>query len=329
MMTWEGSTDCGMKLIRTEDAVGNVICHDMTQIIKGKVKDAVYVWEESDSMMHENEAAEVLREICCGEHIGYTPVKEGKIEFISDYDGLLKIKSEKLIAVNSYGQMMVAVRHGDSPVRKGDRIGGTRVIPLVIERKKMEGVRTLVGHEPLLSVHPYRSRPVGIVTTGNELYYGRIEDSFSSVLVEKMRDFGCPVVSQIVTDDQSGNIERAIKETLAAGAGMVLCTGGMSVDPDDNTPLAIKNVCKDIVVYGVPVLPGAMFMLAYYGEDHIPVLGLPGCVMYSERTVLDLVLPRIMADEMLTEEDFYILGEGGFCLNCEVCTFPNCGFGKK
>jgi hypothetical protein len=71
-----------------------------------------------------------------------------------------------------------------------------------------------------------------------------------------------------------------------------------------------------------------MFMLSYYGEKNIPVLGLPGCVMYAKRTIFDIVLPRILTGEILSREDFDRLGEGGLCLNCDVCTFPNCGFGK-
>jgi molybdopterin biosynthesis enzyme len=100
----------------------------------------------------------------------------------------------------------------------------------------------------------------------------------------------------------------------------------MSVDPDDKTPLAIKNTGADIVSYGAPVLPGAMFLLAYKGNAAI--MGLPGCVMYAKRTIFDLVLPRIMADDPVTNDDLARLGNGGLCLNCPICTFPNCGFGK-
>lgn len=109
---------------------------------------------------------------------------------------------------------------------------------------------------------------------------------------------------------------------------MIICTGGMSVDPDDRTPYAISRVADRVVTYGAPILPGAMFMLAYKGENNIPIMGLPGCVMYAKRTIFDLVLPRVMAGEVLRRSDIDGLGEGGLCLNCKVCTFPNCGFGK-
>ena len=340
-----------MKLMKTEDAVGQVLCHDITQIIKGVTKDAVfrkghiiteedipvllsvgkdnvYIWENDDSMMHENEAAEVLCAICKGSNMSRGSVKEGKIELSAECDGVLKINREKLKAVNSFGQMMIAARHGDFQVRKGDKLAGTRIIPLVIEKEKMEKVKALCGDEPIMKVVPYRSRRVGIVTTGNEVFYGRIKDTFTPVVQEKVEFFGAEVIGHKITNDDNENIEKCIRELLDEGCDMILCTGGMSVDPDDKTPLAIRNVCGSVVTYGAPVLPGAMFLLAYYGENNIPVMGLPGCVMYAKRTIFDLVLPRIMTGEILEKDDFDRLGEGGLCLNCDICTFPNCGFGK-
>ena len=160
------------------------------------------------------------------------------------------------------------------------------------------------------------------------MFYGRIEDTFTPVVEEKLQEYGAQVIRHEITNDDNERIEEAVRRMLDEGCDLILCTGGMSVDPDDKTPLAIRNVCGSVVSYGAPVLPGAMFLLAYYGESKIPVLGLPGCVMYAKRTIFDLVLPRIMAGEILQKEDIDSLGEGGYCLNCEVCHFPNCGFGK-
>ena len=340
-----------MKLMKTEDAVGQVICHDITQIIKGVTKDAVfrkghiikeedipvllsvgkdhvYVWENDETMMHENDAAEVLCAICKGENMSRGEVKEGKIELTAECDGILRINREKLLAVNSFGQMMIATRHGDFPVKKGAKLAGTRIIPLVIEKEKMEQVKEAAGGEPILKVEPFIFRRAGIVSTGNEVFYGRIKDEFTPVVREKLEEYGAEVAGIKVSDDNNENIERCIREFLEEGCDLVVCTGGMSVDPDDRTPLAIRNVCGGAVTYGAPVLPGAMFMLAYYGENNIPVMGLPGCVMYARRTIFDIVLPRVMTGEILEKKDFDILGEGGLCLNCKVCTFPNCGFGK-
>ena len=166
------------------------------------------------------------------------------------------------------------------------------------------------------------------VNTGNEVFYGRIKDTFTPVIIEKLKEYGAEVVGRVVSDDNHEHITAAIQKFLDEGVDMVLCTGGMSVDPDDRTPFAIKNTGAEIVTYGAPVLPGAMFLLSYYGEKKRPVIGLPGCVMYAKRTIFDLVLPRIVAGEILKKADIDTLGEGGLCLNCPVCTFPNCGFGK-
>lgn len=339
-----------MKLMRTEDAVGQILCHDITQIIKGVTKDAVfrkghvireedipvllsvgkenvYIWENDENMLHENDAAQVLYEICKGEHMHPTPVKEGKIELVADIDGLLKADDAKMRLVNGFGQMMIASRHGNFTVHRGDKLAGTRIIPLVIEKEKMEKVKKICGDEPILQLLPFVHKKVGIVTTGSEVYYHRIKDEFTPVILDKLAEFDTEVIGQILCDDDHEKITAAILTHIENGADMVICTGGMSVDPDDRTPLAIKNTGARIVSYGAPVLPGAMFLLSYYKET-IPVVGLPGCVMYAKRTIFDLILPRLMADDPVTADELAALGQGGLCLNCDVCTFPNCGFGK-
>ncbi|MBO4981198.1 MAG: molybdopterin-binding protein [Lachnospiraceae bacterium] len=342
-----------MKLIRTEDAVGQVLCHDITQIIPGVVKDAVfrkghivtkedipvllsvgkehlYVWEKKEGILHEDEAAEILRDICLNENMTAADPKEGKIEIRAAADGLLKIDTERLHAVNGLGEMMIATVHGNFPVKAGDKIAATRIIPLVIEQEKMDRAKEAAGEKPLLAILPFRHTRVGIVTTGSEVFKGRIEDAFGPAIRRKLSEYDTEVMGQKILDDSREDIVQAIRSFIEEGADLVLCTGGMSVDPDDRTPGAIKATGARIVSYGAPVLPGAMFLLAYYEEAgrQIPILGLPGCVMYAGRTIFDLVLPRVLAGEILTQEDLISYGEGGLCLNCEVCHFPNCGFGK-
>ncbi len=342
-----------MKLIKTEESVGHVLCQDITQIIRGVTKDAVfrkghvvteedipvllsvgkehlYVWENDETMLHENDAAQVLYEICKGDHMHGTDVKEGKIELIAEVDGILKINKERLLAVNSFEQMMIAARHGNTPVKCGDKLAGTRIIPLVIEKEKMEQVKHVGNEEPIFTILPYQKKKVGIVTTGSEVFKGRIKDTFGPVIKDKLSEFPTEILGQTYVDDEKAHITEAVLDYIEKGADMIVCTGGMSVDPDDCTPGAIANTGARVVSYGAPVLPGAMMMLAYYEKDgkQIPIMGLPGCVMYAKRTIFDLVLPRAMADDIMTREDICVLGEGGLCLNCDVCTFPNCGFGK-
>ena len=260
-------------------------------------------------------------------------VKEGKIELTADTDGLLKVDREKLDQVNGLGQFVIASRHGNFPVKKGDKIAGMRVVPLVIEEEKMERVKEICGQESIFSLLPFRKMKAGIVTTGSEVYHGRIKDQFTPVVKEKLLEYGMEVPGNILCSDDASMVEDAINEWIEKGMDLVVCTGGMSVDPDDRTPLAIKNTGSRIVSYGAPVLPGAMFLLSYYekgreGKAPVAVMGLPGCVMYAKRTIFDLVLPRVMADDPVTAEELAALGQGGLCLNCPVCTFPNCGFGK-
>lgn len=336
-----------MKLIKTEDAVGHVLCHDITQIVKDVKKDAVfrkghivteadiplllsigkenlYVWEQDETMLHEDSAAEILRDICIGPGMHATDPKEGKIDLIADCNGLLKINRPHLLSVNRLGEMMIASRHGDTAVKTGDKIAGMRVIPLVIEKQKMEAVKAFTG---IFEIKPFLKKRAAIITTGSEVYKGRITDTFTPVVEGKLTEFGVEIIGKRLCSDDPEMITAAIKEFLSQGADLILCTGGMSVDPDDKTPLAIKNTGAQIISYGAPVLPGAMFLLAY-DESGVPIMGLPGCVMYAKRTIFDLVLPRIMADERITAEILAEFGEGGLCLNCDICTYPNCGFGK-
>lgn len=338
-----------MQLVKTEDAVGMVLCHDITQIIKGVTKDAVfrkghiiqpedipvllsvgkdniYVWENDDSMLHEDEAAEILRDMCMNDGMSASKPKEGKIELTAERDGLFLVDRERLRAVNSFGRMMIATRPGGVAVKAGDKLCGTRIIPLVIEKEAMAQAKAVAGDTPLLRLAEIKPKRFGLVTTGNEVYYGRIEDTFTPVIVEKLAQFGCEMAAHEVSNDDHEKITGIINKMLADGVDMVLCTGGMSVDPDDKTPLAIKNTGANIVSYGAPVLPGAMFLLAYTADGR-PICGLPGCVMYAKRTIFDLLLPRLLADDAITAEDIARLGEGGLCLGCAECHWPNCGFG--
>lgn len=341
-----------MKLIDTKDAVGHILCHDLTRIVPGEMKDAqfrkghvvteadipmllsmgkdhLYVWEVDENTLHENEAADRLAALCESAHMRRGDVKEGKIELFATEDGVFQADVARLDALNALEDVMVATRHTNTAVKAGDKLCGTRVIPLVIDKRRLEEAEVLVGKEPLLKLTPFRKGlKAGIVTTGSEVFYGRIEDKFTPVVERKLAAFGVAVTEKRLSDDQSANIVAAIDSVRMAGVDIVLCTGGMSVDPDDRTPGAIRESGANIVTYGAPVLPGAMFLLGYY-DDGVPVMGLPGCVMYANASIFDIVLPRIVAGIPITRSDLTRLGNGGLCLNCAVCTYPNCGYGKE
>lgn len=339
-----------MRLIRTQDAVGQVLCHDMTQIIPGQYKDArfrkghvvreedipillsmgkenLYVWEMQPGMVHENDAAERLCALCEGGHMIRGQVKEGKLELTASIDGLFQVDGERLNQINLLDDIMIATRHGGTAVRKGDKLCGTRVIPLVIAEEKLRRAEEIGGNVPLLSLLPWKLKTAAVIATGSEIAAGRIADAFTPVVIRKLSAFGVETVRTAQPGDDMAAITREILAAKAGGAGSILCTGGMSVDPDDRTPGAIKASGAHIVAYGAPVLPGAMFLLGYF-EDGTPVMGLPGCVMYAKSTIFDLVLPRIIAGVPITRAEIAGMGEGGLCLGCGTCTYPNCGFGK-
>ena len=339
-----------MKCIRTEDAVGHVLCHDMTQIIpgvskgprfrKGHIvteedipvllsmgKENLFVWELEPGFVHENDAAERLAALCGRENMAWSETKEGKIELKSEIDGVFLVDSERLFAVNSVDELMIATRRGGGRVRSGDKLAGTRVIPLVIREEKLLAAEQAAGDAPLLAVRPFTLRTAAVITTGSEVAKGRIPDSFTSVVERKLADFGIRMTEHVLVEDGLENVRAAIERMKQTPVDMILCTGGMSVDPDDSTPGAIKASGADIVTYGAPVLPGAMFLLGYYADGR-PIMGLPGCVMYAKATIFDLVLPRIAAGVRLKKRDFTAFGEGGLCLGCDSCTYPHCGFGR-
>lgn len=339
-----------MKTVRVEEAIGMILAHDMTEIIPGKSKGAAFkkghVIKEEDiprllrmgkehigiiqfkeGDVHENDAAIRMAKAAVGQGIEFTEPSEGKVSLKAKQSGLLKINYKALYEINSIEEIMIATLHTDIMIESGKVVGGTRIIPLMTANQKIEEVESICKENyPIIQVLPLKKMKIGIVTTGSEVYHKRIPDKFGPVIRNKFQELGCEVIDQIFANDDADMIAESIGQLIDKGAEFITCTGGMSVDPDDVTPLGIRKTGAEVVTYGAPILPGAMFMLAY--KNNIPIVGLPGCVMYSKRTIFDLTIPRLVAGEKLTREDIIRLGHGGLCSSCEVCTFPNCGFGK-
>ncbi|MEG2740586.1 molybdopterin-binding protein [Clostridium sp.] len=338
-----------MKKIKTVDAVGQILCHDITKIVPGEFKgiafkkghivkkediqvllslgkDNLYIWEKTEGMIHENDGAIFLKDIASGDNLEFSEIKEGKIDFIAAVDGLLKIDVDTLFKLNCIDDIMMATLHNNYEVKKGLKVAGTRVIPLLIEKEKLEEAKKVVGNKKIVNIVPFKPKKVGIVTTGNEIFHKRIVDKFGPVIKDKLSKYNCEVIGQTICPDDTDVIKGAIKEFINQGAELICCTGGMSVDPDDVTPSAIIEAGSKLVTYGSPILPGAMFLLAYNGE--VTIMGIPGCAMYNKTTVFDVILPRILIDEKLTKLDIAAYGHGGLCMNCDICTYPACNFAK-
>ena len=200
-----------------------------------------------EGILHENDAALRMCTMCLSDGMTSSEVKEGKIEISSSVEGLFVVDSKRLNEINAIDELMIATRHGNTLVKPGDKLCGTRVIPLVIEEEKIKRAESIVGETPILSVLPLKLKTAGIITTGSEVYHGRIEDSFTPVVKKKLAYVGIETVKHVMLDDGIDNIVTAINEMREAGVDVIICTGGMSVDPDDNTPGAIKKAGAEIV----------------------------------------------------------------------------------
>ena len=340
-----------MKSIPVEKAVGLIICHDITEIVPGEHKRAafkrghvvteediphllrlgkenLFVWsEEASGQVHEDDAARRLAKAIAGPGVSYGEPAEGRINLKADYQGLFTMELDLLEALNDIPDVTVATTHNLREVQAGQALAGTRVIPLCVAEESLAGVEALARERgPLLKVLPLIRHKIGVVTTGSEVFHGRIKDGFTPVLEKKFAAWGSEIIFHTTVPDEPAGTAQAIREALDKGATMVTVTGGMSVDPDDKTPAAIRAVSGEVVTYGTPVFPGAMFMLGYRGA--VPILGLPGCVMYNRASIFDLITPRLLAGQRLTRRDFTRLGHGGYCEQCPDCHFPNCSFGR-
>jgi len=339
-----------MKVVPVQESVGMVLGHDVTRIVPGKFKgrafkkghiiqpedipelleigkEHVYVLELQDGFLHENEAAERIAQAAAGQGIEITEPVEGRVNMVAAYRGLLKVNVDALYHINSIEEMAFGTLHTNQQVTRKRTVAGTRIIPLLIEEEKIQKVEAICGrNHPVIQVKPFLRFRVGLVITGSEVYHGRIEDKFGPVVKAKFSDLGSRVLREVLVSDSVSLTAKAIQELIDEGVEMVAVTGGMSVDPDDQTPAGIRAAGGNVITYGSPIFPGAMFMLAYIGD--VPIVGLPGCVMYYKASVFDLVVPRLLAGEAVTRADIVALGHGGFCASCPECRYPICPFGK-
>jgi molybdenum cofactor synthesis domain-containing protein len=337
-----------IRKVRVEEAAGMVLGHDMTKIVPGEYKgpafkkghiirpediphlkeigkEHIYLIELAPGQVHENEAVTRIARAVAGPGIALAEPSEGRVNLRAAADGLLKVDRDKTAAVNSIEHAVLSTLHGNLPVKAGDLVAAVKVVPLVVDEAMVAAVERLAAGG-LVSVLPMRGLKVAAVITGNEVFHGRIQDRFAPVFAAKAAQYGAVLLGVTYRPDDPEQIKQAILAFRDQGADVIVASGGMSVDPDDVTPDAIRATGAAVVSYGTPVLPGAMFMLAYLGN--VAIMGMPACGMYAKTTVFDLILPRVLAGERLRKEDIAALGYGGLCLSCRECTHPHCPFGK-
>lgn len=337
-----------MKKIKVQDAIGMTLCHDITAMVDGfkgaafkrghvitqedipKLLDIgkqhVFIWEENAGEIHEEDAARRLSQMTTVNGAHYGSISEGKVQLFADQDGMFRVDKALLAAVNRIGDITITTLPDHYPVKAGDRLASMRIVPLVTEERQIAEAEALCADKQLYDLRPFKPLKVGIIITGSEIYHGRIKDKFERVARAKLAHYPAEILGVHVCDDELDMIVGAGRTLLAEGAELLIFSGGMSVDPDDLTPSAIREMGAEIVSYGVPSQPGNMTLVAYL--DQAALLGVPGAAISRPTTMFDVLLPQIFCGDPLTKDDLIRLGEGGLCQMCDNCHFPNCTFGR-
>lgn len=337
-----------MKKVNVEDAIGMELCHDITAIrdgFKGAEfkrghiiteedlprllnlgKKQIFVWEENAGEIHEEECAERLAKATALEGAHFEGPSEGKVILKADCKGMFRVNRELLRKINSIGDITYVTVPDHYPVEPGARLASVRIVPLVTKEEQILQAEELCAKEKLFDLRPYKPMKTGIIITGSEIYNGRIKDKFEPVIRKKLENYPAEILGVTICDDDLDMILEASEKFMAQGADLLIYSGGMSVDPDDLTPTAMRQLCDDFVTQGVPSQPGNMTTIAY--KKDVTLIGVPSAAISSPITVLDAVLPQIFAGDKFTKEELVALGEGGLCQQCEVCHFPCCPYGK-
>lgn len=337
-----------MKKVKVQDAIGMTLCHDITAMVDGfkgaafkrghvitqedipKLlnigKQHVFIWEENAGEIHEEDAARRLNQMTTVNGAHYGSISEGKVQMFADQDGMFRVDKALLAAVNRIGDITITTLPDHYPVKAGDHLASMRIVPLVTEERQIAEAEALCADKQLYDLRPFKPLKVGIIITGSEIYHGRIKDKFERVARAKLAHYPAEILGVHVCDDELDMIVGAGRALLAEGAELLIFSGGMSVDPDDLTPSAIREMGAEIISYGVPSQPGNMTLVAYL--DQAALLGVPGAAISRPTTIFDVLLPQIFCGDPLTKDDLIRLGEGGLCQMCDNCHFPNCTFGR-
>ncbi|MCI3922652.1 molybdopterin-binding protein [Paenibacillus sp. TRM 82003] len=329
-----------MKEVKVQDAIGLRLGHDLTRIVPGEFKgqafrkghiieeadipllldigkEHIYILDVPEGWVHEEDAALRMAAATAGEHIEPTEPREGKVTLKATAHGIAKIDETFVHMANDIEHVVFSTILSNAVVLPGTPLAATRVVPLVVEESTVDRFETVAQQHryrtngaPIIDVLPFRALKAGVITTGSEVFTGRIDDKFGPVLRDKLIALGSEVVEQRFSPDDADSIVEHIRYFEALQVDLILVTGGMSVDPDDRTPGAIKQAGADIVSYGTPMLPGSMLLMGYL-PGGTPIMGLPGAVMHEPYTSFDVLLPRICAGERIERADIVSMGYGG------------------
>jgi molybdenum cofactor synthesis domain-containing protein len=339
-----------LQKVRLEEAIGLILAHDVTKVVPGKFKgpvfrrghvireedfpellsigkEHIYVMKLEEGEVHEEEAAIRIANAIGGTYICFSQPKEGRVNLITEVNGLIKINAALLRKINSIGEILVATRHNGTVCRQGMTVAGTKIVPLFTTEAKVAEVENICRkYGKIIEVKPIKKKKIGVVITGNEVFKGIIQDKFGEVIKTKCEALGSNINHQVIVPDDADIIAQAIKKAISQGCDVIIVCGGLSIDPDDVTVEGVKKSDAKVISYGAPVMPGAMFL--YARLDDAPIIGAPAAVSYNPTTILDIILPRVLCGDELKRKDIIDLGHGGLCLNCEKCTYPICPFGK-
>ena len=351
------------RLIDIADAVGTVLSHDLTlidaargykgarfkkghvvaeddvELLKRMGREHLSILELDSDEVHEDDAAlrvaEALRKISsCADASGNSPFprsfpfsikgpSEGKCSLVAEAEGLLLFDEERVHTINLDENWVFSTLPNKIPVLKGHTVAAWRVAPLVVKENVVRHAERAISPFELRSFRPLRT---ALVTTGREIWEGKVEDAFSAKLAKKLSLYKAPLIAHETAPDDKAIIRQRIEAVISKGAEVVLCTGGMSVDADDVTPAAIRDVASEVVFRWTPALPGSNLMLAKKGS--VFLLGVPACAAHAEITVLDTVMHRLYAGLSLTNKEVRRWGVGGLCRACKICNYPTCFFGS-
>lgn len=337
-----------MKKVKVEDAVGMTLCHDITAMydgFKGALfprghvieeadiprmldigKRTVFIWEPEAGEIHEEDAARRMAAAIGAPFSHYEGPSEGKMVLKADCAGMFRVNTALQRKLNSIGDITITTLPDHYGVVPGSRLASMRIVPLVTQERQIAELEALCKEEKLLDLLPYQTKKAGILITGSEIYTGRIQDKFEAVARKKLANYPCEIVGVEICDDDLDMLTGKARALLAAGADLLIFSGGMSVDPDDLTPSAVRALGAEVIRHGVPSQPGNMTLVAYFGDAAI--LGVPGAAISMPTTIFDVLLPQVFAGQRFTYEELTNLGEGGLCQLCKACHFPNCTFGR-